>query len=105
MKRPICPLCGVALQHEYSNDKDGNPVLIEKHVVVNIHNPRNLHEDIKVFVHETCYNKVKAMYPKFDEPTQDDWASPKIPTIGNDNIVRLSPLNVDVLEKAKEIVM
>lgn len=100
MKRPLCPLCGIELQHEYLTEALESGVTVtrqqEKHVQIWIHNPRYIHEDIQVSVHEECYKKVKAAYPNLDYPTQNDWANPRIPTIGKDGRISLTNIQLAV---------
>ncbi len=71
-KQPKCSICGQDLM---SNDgyegNDENKVLKEPQVKYWMHNPRNLHEDILVTTHKECFEKIKAVYPDFDNPIQD----------------------------------
>lgn len=89
MKPSVCPLCEVAMDFD-TTDKEGNPV--EKHVEICMHNPKLLQEDIKVLAHRLCYEKAKAVYPKFDQPTEADYASPKIPNVDRNGVVTLKDL-------------
>jgi len=95
--RPICILCGVALKHETDIDKDGNEIVIEKHTEISIHNPCNLHEDIKIPAHAECYKKTKEVFPTFDMPTQADLKEPKIPFIMPDKSVVMVKLTIDLI--------
>ena len=97
--RPKCPLCGVELKHETELDKDGKEVIVEPHVGIFIHNPKGLHEDIRVQVHKTCHVKVVALYPNYALPTQADWAAPKLPSIQPNGSVILKNLTAALLEK------
>lgn len=120
MKRPICPLCGVELQHEYvtkegyvyrpANPLEPMPTTItlvpgpvtvkqEEQVQFWVHNPRSIHEDILVTAHKACYDKAKAAYPSFDVPTEKDWGNPRLPVIGSDSKIILRPLSSSLLEK------
>lgn len=68
------------LKHEF--EPDGK--LIEEQVDIWIHNPNNIHEDIKIKAHKACFDKVKLAYPDFDKPTEVDWAKPVYYKIKND---------------------
>lgn len=103
MKRPICPLCGVELNHATARDKDDKVIIVEEQIEIDIHNPRYIHEDVKVMVHKACHDKVKALYPNYDSPTQADWAAPKLPFIGVDGKVSLKDLKPESLEKTKDL--
>ncbi len=91
MKRPICPLCRVELQHEYAmspEEGETGPKRLEEHIQFWMHNPNNLYEDIFVTAHKSCHGKVKASFPDFDNPTQQDWHNPMLPFIlQNDQVV------------------
>jgi hypothetical protein len=52
-----------------------------------MHNPKNIHEDILVPAHTACIDKVKTVYAKLGEPTQDDWKDPRFPTVVADKVV------------------
>jgi len=47
------------------------------------HDPNDIHRDIEVFVHKTCFDLVKkvAKYKDFDLPTEKDWYNPIYPKI------------------------
>lgn len=98
----VCILCGNELQPEFTTDKDGKQYMNEAHSSIWIHNPRNLHEDIKVTIHQSCYDTAKKVSPNFDIPTQNDYADYKVPFIGADKSV--STVKISVTEWAKRIV-
>jgi len=106
-KRPNCLLCDKQLQHEYRTelDRDGNPVevLVEKHMTINVHNPKNPHEDIKRDVHDECYWRVKldGRFPYFDLPTESDVKNPQLPFVTPSGAVVLRKLSEAF---AKEVV-
>lgn len=54
------------------------------------HNPKDLHRDIFVTAHKKCFDKVKAVYPNFDQPVQD-YDTFKYKTIENNLIVEKTP--------------
>lgn len=94
----ICFLCGQPLEPEYVSSENGTQVLNEKHHQVWIHNPRYLHEDVKVDIHEGCYLEVKAIFPSFDKPTQLDYANPMLPKINAGGSISLFPLSEELVE-------
>ena len=64
--------------------KDEEGKVIEPQISYWMHDPRSLHRDILVTVHENCHKSVKKIFPNFDNPTSDDWDNPLFPTIDGD---------------------
>jgi len=101
--RPKCPLCGIDLKHPYETKKINNEmkeVLVEEQVSFWMHNPRLIQEDILVIAHKRCFEQVKRVYPKFDEPTQRDWNNPLFPIIVGSS-VRM--VNLSTFEKLRRL--
>ena len=67
--------------------KDEEGKVIEPQISYWMHDPRSLHRDILMTVHQTCFDKVKLVYPDFDQPAED-WDVWKLPTI-KDGIITL----------------
>lgn len=93
-KRPLCPICGIGLEHEYVTETLPMGATVthiqQEHVQFWMHNPANPHEDILVPAHKMCVDKAKAVYPNFDQPTEADLAKPTIPTINEKDEVVLA---------------
>ena len=98
MIQPKCPICNKDLMSNEGYEVkmiDGKEVktLIEPQVSYWMHDPRNLHTDVLVTAHKECFDKVKAVYKDFDQPTQD-YDTCKFPTIDKTGKVSLkTPIN------------
>ena len=87
--QPKCPICGLDLMSNEGKDGDGK--VIEAQTSYWMHDPRNLHVDVKVTAHQVCFDKVKVTYATFDKPVQD-YAVSKYPTLDKvGNIVLKTP--------------
>jgi|SRR3990167_4252840 len=96
MIQPKCVICFKDLMSndgykiEYEGEKEIK-TLVEPQVSYWTHDPRNLHVDVKVTVHQPCYDKVKAVNEAFDEPLED-YATFKYPTLDKaGNVVLKTP--------------
>ena len=104
MIKPTCQICNKELLGGYQEiihadiekkelpkeEKDGLLALPEQKAYF-AHNPNNLHQDIEVFAHMDCFNKVKenSKYKDFDKPTEKDLLKPVFPKIISGGIVEL----------------
>jgi hypothetical protein len=73
---------------EMINDKEVK-TLMEPQISYYMHDPKNLHADVLVTAHQSCFDKVKAEYKDFDLPVQD-YGTCKYPTLGKDGKIVLS---------------
>jgi hypothetical protein len=105
MIKPKCIICGKKLLGGYQKiiyeeidkmdipqeEKDELKKLPEQ-VEYYVHDPRDIHRDIPVYVHKSCFDKVKAIYPNFDNPTQDDYSNVQYPIINKFGNVEMKKL-------------
>ncbi len=89
--------CSICQKDLMSNDgyegQDENKVLIEPQVKYWMHDPRNLHADVEVTAHQVCFDKIKAIYPDFDNPVED-YDICKYPTLDKiGKVVLKTPIN------------
>lgn len=78
MIQPKCTICGLDLTSNEGRDTEGK--VVEPQVSYFMHDPRSLHRDILVTAHKDCFDKVKLVYPNFDQPVQDydTWKIPRL---------------------------
>lgn len=94
--QPKCSICGKDLM---SNDGyevqevRGEMVktLKEEQIKYWAHDPKNIHVDVEVIAHKTCYDQVKITYKSFDKPVQTDYAAPVFPVIEKGTVVTKTP--------------
>ena len=100
MIRPKCPLCGKDLKHPYETKEvngEMKEVLVEEQVSYWMHNPRLIQEDILVTAHKECFDKVKKVFPDFDQPVQEE--NPLFPVINSDLIKKISLKEFKLLKR------